>query len=423
MKLETPALSRYESETEKGRNEMFFENLKLAFSSMKSGRMRTFLSLLGIIIGVASVVTILNLGNSAKGSITNSITSSGYDILYLNPFPNLKTSDTFDELFGQTLINNVDGIDFVMPLNSDSTRIRYNKEIKTAAIVGVPSDYSSLMDYKTSSGNWFGVEDNIFKRQVVVLGSKIAEKLFPAGNAVGEYVTIYRDVGKRYQIVGVMESKEATLGTSFDNSIYIPYNTFTQRFRHVESVEMYVIKVSDGKNTASGNTAADPKAVSAAVSSYLDDLVGSDNYNLISSAMLADMVSEVTGTLSIFLAAIGGISLIVGGIGIMNIMLVSVAERTREIGIRKALGASPGVIKGQFLTEAIVLTSFGGFVGIITGIGLSKIIANVAGWGFSVSAEACVLSVVFSMAIGIFFGLYPAAKAAKLDPIESLNYE
>ena len=175
-----------------------------------------------------------------------------------------------------------------------------------------------------------------------------------------------------------------------------------------------MIKVRDGY---------DPRKVNTDCENFLNELVGSDNFFLISSASLADMVSSVTNTLSIFLAAIGGISLLVGGIGIMNIMLVSVAERTKEIGIRKALGASPSVIRRQFLTEAITLTSIGGVIGILSGIGISKLVTNIAGWDFSISITACLLSVGFSTATGIFFGLYPAAKAAKLDPIESLNYE
>ncbi|MBQ2528425.1 MAG: FtsX-like permease family protein, partial [Spirochaetales bacterium] len=205
-----------------------------------------------------------------------------------------------------------------------------------------------------------------------------------------------------------------SFGSSYNSTIYIPYNTYTQRFQHVNLVGGYEIKVKDG---------FDPRKVSSDCEAFLDELVGSDNYFLISSATLADMVSSVTSTLSIFLAAIGGISLLVGGIGIMNIMLVSVAERTKEIGIRKALGASPSVIKRQFLTEAITLTSIGGVIGILLGIGISKLVTNIAGWGFSVSVTACVLSVGFSTATGVFFGLYPAAKAAKLDPIDSLNYE
>ena len=384
-------------------------------TSMKGGKMRTLLSLLGIIIGVASVVTILNLGNSASDSITGSITSSGYDMLYLSCSDNAKTRNTFDELFGTRLMSTVGGIEVVMPTVSSNARIRNENQIKSQSIMGVYSDYAANNSYDVAYGSWFSVEDNIFKRMVAVLGSSAAESLFPGGNAVGNYITIFSgNKGKRYLVTGVMEEKDASFGASYNSTVYIPFNTFTQRYQHVGVVGSYVIKVKDG---------FDPKKVNSDVETYLNELVGSDSYFLLSSASLADMVSEVTSTLSVFLAAIGGISLLVGGIGIMNIMLVSVAERTKEIGIRKALGASPSVIKSQFLTEAITLTSIGGLAGILLGIGISKLVTNMAGWGFSVSISACLLSVGFSMATGIFFGLYPAAKAAKLDPIDSLNYE
>lgn len=393
---------------------MFFENIKLALKAMKGSKMRTTLSLLGIIIGVASVITILNLGNSATGSITDSISSSGYNLIYLSPGGSSRSTGTFDEMFGQTLIDNINGLDSVMPVVSSSTRIRFEQNISSGTIMGVESNYAEKIDCEIDSGAWFTVEDNIFKRQVVVLGSEIAENLFPAGDAVGKYVSIFRNQSKRYMVVGVIAEKDATLSASYNNSIFIPYNTYAQRFQRVSNVGRYVIKVDDEH---------DPITVTDELEEYLDDLVGSDNYSLMSSASLAEMASSITGTLSIFLAAIGGISLLVGGIGIMNIMLVSVAERTKEIGIRKALGAPPGIIKGQFLTEAITLTSIGGLLGIVFGIAVSRIIANIAGWNFSISVNACILSVAFSMAIGIFFGLYPAAKAARLDPIESLNYE
>ncbi|MCR4675732.1 MAG: ABC transporter permease [Sphaerochaetaceae bacterium] len=393
---------------------MFFENVKLALKAMKGNKMRTILSLLGIIIGVASVITILNLGNSATGSITSSISSSGYNILYLSPGSGSRNTDTFNELFGQTLTENFEEIDTVMPTVSSSTRIRQGNEITSCQIMGVETDYGNNMDCELEYGSWFDYTDNIFKRQVVVLGSEIAESLFPACDAVGNYVSIFRNQSKRYLVVGVLAEKDSTLSTSYNTSIFIPYNTFAQRFQNVSSVGTYVITVAEGY---------DPVKVTDKLTEYLDNLVGSDNYSLMSSASLAEMASSITGTLSSFLAAIGGISLLVGGIGIMNIMLVSVAERTKEIGIRKALGAPPRIIKGQFLTEAITLTLTGGILGIGLGIGISRIVTGMAGWTFSVSLSACILSVAFSMAIGVFFGLYPAAKAAKMDPIESLNYE
>jgi len=392
---------------------MIWENIKLAFSSMWANKMRTILSLLGIVIGVASVVAILTLGDSLQSNITDSLNSGGLDTISVSITSN-KYSDTFDELFGETLMTKVSGIEKVIPTNSSSTRIRYKQEIETSTVYGIPSTYFEDMGLSTETGEFFTVEDNITKRQVVVLGHDIAEDLFPAGNAVGQYISIFRRQSKRYMVVGVLEEKDATLTGSFNEGIYIPYNTYTQRFTRTTYVGTYIVKVLDG---------FDPIEVGDNISDYMDELCGSDNYTLISAASLSEMASEITGTISEFLAAIAGISLVVGGIGIMNIMLVSVAERTREIGIRKALGAAPRIIRGQFITEAIAITLTGGFIGILLGTLLSQIVVSIAGWTLAISVKAWIISVGFSMLIGVFFGWYPAKKASQLDPIQALNYE
>ena len=270
------------------------------------------------------------------------------------------------------------------------------------------------MDAELLYGDYFTALDNINRRQVVIIGKNLADDLFPAGNAVGSYISIFRGQSKRYQIVGVLDAKEAILGASFDDTVFIPGNTFEQRYMNMSNVSSYVCKVSEGVNAT---------AVQAEIDSYLDKLVGSDNYFTYTAASIVEMADQVTGTFTSFLAAIAAISLLVGGIGIMNIMLVSVAERTREIGIRKALGASPRVIKGQFLVEAITLTVLGGIIGIGLGMFLSYAIVNVVGWELYFSYTAIAISMGFSMFVGIFFGWYPAAKASKLDPIEALSYE
>lgn len=392
---------------------MIWENTKLAFKAMFANKMRTILSLLGIIIGVASVVAILTLGNSATKSITDSINANGLDTVSLT-ITSGRYADTFNEQFGGELMKNVPGIRNVLPLNNTTTRIRFKKEIKTGTIYGVSSDYATEMNLEVAVGEFFTPEDNISKRQVVVLGSDIAEDLFPDGNAVGQYVSIFRNQSKRYLVVGVLEEKDLSLSGSYNSSMFIPYNTYTQKFRRTTFVGSYSIKVEDGYDSIE---------VSDAVNEYLDNLVGSDSFVVFSSASLAEMAGDITKTFSTFLACIAGISLLVGGIGIMNIMLVSVAERTKEIGIRKALGASPRVIRGQFITEAIVLTVVGGLIGIGIGTWVSKIITNIAGWSLHVSLKSYALSMGFSMFIGVFFGWYPAKKASKLDPIVALNYE
>ncbi|MCR5761062.1 MAG: ABC transporter permease [Sphaerochaetaceae bacterium] len=394
---------------------MFFENIKLAFKSMLSNKMRTFLSLLGIVIGVGSVVAILTLGSSASGSITESLESGGIDTISLTATPTAKNYDTFDELLGQELMENIDGIENVINVNSTRARIRNGKIIKTASVYGVSSDYSSEVNYTVKEGSWFTSDDNIERHQVVVLGSSIAEDLFPDESAVGKSVSVFREQGsKSYTVIGVMDDKDSSFTASYNDSLYIPYNTFTQRLQNAPYVGNYVIKVSEGYDAVS---------VSDNVSSYLDMLVGSDNFYVFSQANLTEIASSITGTFGTFLAAIAGISLLVGGIGIMNIMLVSVAERTKEIGIRKALGASPKVIRGQFITEAVVLTMVGGVLGIALGTGVSFLVCRLVNWAFAISLSSYVISVGFSTFIGLFFGWYPAKKAAKLDPIEALNYE
>lgn len=400
--------------TGRGRILMVWENVKLAFKSMLSNKMRTVLSLLGIVIGVTSVVAILSLGNSAKKSISSSISTAGTDLVTIYANNSSKAATTFTEEFSQTLEKAVEGIETIIPVKTVNARVRNEKTIKTTTVYGVSSNWNTIMKYETEQGQWFSADDNIFRRQVVVLGASIAKNLFPGGNAVGNYVSIFRNQSKRYLVIGVMEEKDSTLSVSFDNNIFIPYNTLSLRIVNASTVGSYIVKVLDG---------FDSTVVSDSLQDYLDSLVGSDAYTIFTAATLTNIANEITGTFTTFLAAIAGISLLVGGIGIMNIMLVSVAERTREIGIRKALGASPVVIRRQFLIEAVVLTMAGGLIGILLGTLISRVITNFAGWTFFASFTAYIVSVGFSALIGIFFGAYPARKAANLDPIESLNHE
>lgn len=390
---------------------MVWENIKLAFKSMFTNKLRTLLSLLGIVIGVMSVVTILTLGNSASGSITDAIATGGTDLvtIYATGSPS-----TFTEEFSDTLRRNIEGIDAVTPVNTMQTRVRYKESVSNYSTYGVQASWAELMNYNVAQGEWFSADDNLFRRQVVVLGADVAGKLFPGGDAVGNYISVFRTQAKRYLVVGVMEPKDATLSVSFNNCIFMPYNTMKLRLGGGDRVGTYIVKVEEGRDSI---------AVSDSIRDYLDNLVGSDSYSIFSASTLSSIANEITGTFTTFLAAIAGISLLVGGIGIMNIMLVSVAERTREIGIRKALGASPKVIRGQFITEAIALTMLGGFIGIMLGTFVSRAVTTLAGWSFKISVPAYVLSVGFSMVIGVFFGWYPAKKAAKLDPIDALNYE
>ena len=393
---------------------MIWENIKLALKDMSASKMRTSLSLLGIIIGVASVIAILTLGQSATKSITQAIVEGGLEMVTIFPIRSEKAAKEFTEDFGDRLMANVENIRTVLPVNSSSATIRFEQISISGTVNGVQSSYAEILDYEASEGSFFSLYDNMASRQVVALGSDIAKELFPDGDAIGQYISIFRNQAKSYQVVAVMKEKDPSFNLQFNSSLFIPYNTYAQRFIKPTIVGSYAVRVAEG---------ADALAVSDAIEDYLDATIGTDAYRLFSPASLAEMAEQITGTFSSFLAAIAAISLLVGGIGIMNIMLVSVAERTREIGVRKAMGASPWIIMGQFITEAIVLTVTGGIIGIGLGTLLSYLVANLVGWNLYISYGSFLFAAGFSTFVGVFFGWYPAMKASKLDPIEALNYE
>ncbi|MFA5699388.1 MAG: ABC transporter permease [Sphaerochaeta sp.] len=393
---------------------MIIENIKLAFNAMRGNKMRTALSLLGIVIGVASVVAILTIGESASQSITDAIAVGGLDMVTIYPSAGQRNTGIFNEEFSTMLKRDVEGVDSVLPQNSSTARVRVGQESTNASIVGVLSDYGDVLSLEYTDGAFFEAMDNINRRQVAVLGADIAETLFPGQAAVGQYISLFRNQAKNYLVVGVLDKKDPTFSLSYNNTVYIPYNTYGQRFIRTTNVGAFVVKIADGYDTI---------AVSDVITEYLDDIVGTDGYSIFSPASLAEMADQITGTFSSFLALIAAISLLVGGIGIMNIMLVSVAERTREIGVRKALGASPSVIRGQFLIEALTLTILGGILGVLLGSLLSFAVTNLMEWSLHLSYASFILALGFSMFVGVFFGWYPAMKASKLDPIDALNYE
>lgn len=388
---------------------MFLENLKLAFNSMFTNKMRTFLSLLGIVIGVGSVVTIMNLGESVKRSITDSMNIGGVDEITVIP---MERNSVFSEEFAYTFQDNVYGIESVSAYVSTSATLRNGQETKSSQVYGVTSSY--IDDSALLYGETFSKANNLMREQVVILGYDLAEDLFPGGGAVGSYVSIYRSQAKQYRVIGVLEDTSGSVGSNTNSNAYIPFNTFDERLKKVTAVSQYTIKVKEGFSATD---------VSSEVKSYLSSVASSNDYYVSSAQELVDMTESVTGYLTTFLAAIAAISLLVGGIGIMNIMLVTVVERTREIGIRKALGATPKTIRSQFMVEATVLSIFGGIIGIVFGVVVSYVISSAAGWNLYFSLWAILISIGFSSAVGIFFGWYPAAKAAALDPIEALAYE
>ena len=391
---------------------MIAENARMAISSMAANRLRTFLSLLGIIIGVASVVTILNLGRSVSESISEAFEVGGLDTINVMPMGNARETLIFTEEFAYDLMNEIDGIREVLPTVSSYANLRNRQEtVEDVQVQGVTSGYFSSNALEVSEGEFFGAIDNINRRQVCIIGKELAEELFPEGDAVGSYVSVFRQQAKSFLVVGVLEERDDSLGASYNTALFMPYNTYVQRFRRTDQVGTYVVKVAEGYDAT---VAADD------IEQYLDEIAGEDYYRIFSPATVKEMSDSVMSAFSMFLAAIAAISLVVGGIGIMNIMMVSVVERTGEIGILKALGATEKAIRSQFLTESVVLSASGGLIGLAAGIAISSAAAGIAGWSLHVSAGAVASSLIFPLLIGIFFGWYPAAKAARLQPMEAL---
>jgi putative ABC transport system permease protein len=272
---------------------MFFEDIKLAGSSLLANKLRTLLSLLGMMIGVAAVVTILTLGDSASSSITASIASGGLDTVTVFPTTGEATTEEFTEQFGVTLQNEISGLATVLPINRSTALVRHEHESGTYTVMGVPSTYAETNNYDVAVGSFFSSLDNMNRQQVIVLGADVAADLFPDGNAVGQVVSLYRNKAKSYTVVGVMDAKDAGYTASYDSSVFIPYNTYVQRFSKPRVVSQYLVKIADGYDTLQ---------VSDDISAYLDSIVGSDGYTVFSPATLAAMAEEITGTFSSFLA-------------------------------------------------------------------------------------------------------------------------
>ena len=390
---------------------MLLENFKLAIKSMVTSKMRTFLSLLGIVIGVGSVVAIMTLGESVKQSINADMNLSGMDLVTLS---NFNSSTVFDEELGYTIKETVKGIDNVAIRATGTATVRHSQETASATVYGTSSTYGDMKQLEIMDGSFFTKEDDMIKNQVVVLGYDVAMDLFPGGDALGNYVSIFRTQAKTYKVVGILADTSESSTTNTNNDVYMPFYTYSQNIKKVTSVSGYYFQVNENYTTTS---------VSSEIKTYMSSIASSDEYMVSTAQEFVEMTNSIMETLTTFLSAVAAISLVVGGIGIMNIMLVTVVERTKEIGIRKALGATPKTIRHQFLVEAMVLSVCGGVFGILFGVGISYVVASALSYGLKLSVMSVVLSLAFSSAVGVFFGWYPAAKASALDPIQALSYE
>ena len=403
---------------------MYKESFLMAWASLIANKLRSLLTMLGIIIGVAAVIALVSIGNGVKQDIEDSISSLGSNLLVVLPgaprtpgarssqgsMKSLKISD-------YEAIAKLEGVKAASPMTNGSYVVIYQNKNWTTSVAGVNSNFQDVNNWTMTSGRFFSDKNVQNRERVAVVGQTVVKNLFADEDPVGKEIRV-KNIP--FRVIGVLKSKgNGTMGNDQDDTVLIPYTTSMERVEGIDYLRMVYVVAKDDEGI--DRLQADIENLLRVRHNIKDTNL--DDFNIQNMKSIMETVAQTTGTFTLFLGAVAAISLVVGGIGIMNIMLVSVTERTREIGVRKALGATYSVIVTQFLIEAVVISLMGGFIGIAFGIGASKVIGMVSGMSTVVSVPTIIMSFAFSMAIGLIFGIYPARKAAKLNPIDALHYE
>ncbi len=405
--------------------QIFFE----ALESLSANKMRSGLTILGIVIGVAAVIAMLGVGNGAQNSITGSINDIGTNILFVfsgndqadvrNPRPlTLKDAEALADPFAAP------SIAAVAPVIQGQNEVAAGGEKTMAAVNGVVPVHEQVRNEVLTEGEFITESQLLGRASVAVIGPETADLLFGRRTGlVGESIRIN---GQPFRVIGVLEAKGGGMAGSSDNRVLVPFTTAQSRLQggeNIDSVDMIFVQAVSAEAVTSAS-----EEISQILRTRHRTEIGADDFTVFTQQDMLSTASSITGVLTIFLGGIAAISLLVGGIGIMNIMLVSVAERTREIGLRKALGARKRDILIQFLAESSLLSLLGGIIGILLGWLIAVVIYQVSlsmGTPFepTISTDSIVLATVFSAAVGLFFGIYPANRAASLQPVEALRYE
>jgi putative ABC transport system permease protein len=400
------------------------QSVPSALSALRANTVRSVLTTLGIIIGVGAVILIVSLGEGASASVSSQLQGLGTNLLTVMPgsaqsfgarggagsVTTLTAADT-------DAIASLEGVTSVSPLVSGNVQVIAASQNWSTRVSAVAPAYEQLQDWQIADGSFFTDQDNTDAANVAVLGQTVVTNLFPGGQSpIGQLVRI-RNVP--FTVIGTLVGKGSGIGGDQDDTVLIPFKTGQVRLFGPTSINQIVVQVADPMQM----TAAQDEIQQLLHVRHRIQAGHADDFNVRNNADVISRVTGVTNTLTLLLGGVAAVSLVVGGIGIMNIMLVSVTERTREIGIRLAIGARPSDILTQFIVEAVVLSVLGGLIGILLGSGAALIMPVVAGWATLLPWKAIALAFGVSGAIGIFFGIYPARKASLLDPIEALRYE
>jgi putative ABC transport system permease protein len=410
----------------------FSETIKVAWTSLVSNKMRSLLTMLGVIIGVAAVIVMIAISAGTEASIAEAIEGLGSNLIFISSgfsrggpamgaSTNQQTGLVYDDV--TAIKEKINGIAGVSVEQQDTVAIKYDQTtLENVTIVGTTADYPTVRDISVSNGRWFTDQEQQRIQKVVVLGSDIAEELFGTSDPVGQTITVENT---KLSVIGVLTPKGLSGGTDFDQLIYTPISVVFKKFTPSifsrfmgDSVRMIYVSVDENANM---DTVI--QQIKLLLANRHEVSLDSLDFTITTQDDIITTQESTTSSFRTLLGWVAGVSLIVGGIGIMNIMLVSVTERTREIGLRQSVGATPGDIQFQFLSEALMLSMLGGIVGILAGVGGSYLFGSLSGMRTVIAPYSIVLSFTSSALIGIFFGFIPAQKAAQLDPIVALRHE